>query len=113
METFDKVQVNISLLDVIKQVSRYVKFLKELSTTKCKLKGNDVVILGENFSTILQRKLPPKCKNPGSFTIPYTIGTTMFKRAILDLDASINVMSYYIYVSPNIGSLKNIVLLYN
>ena len=39
LETFRKVQVNIPLLDTIKQVPRYAKFLKELCTNKCKLKG--------------------------------------------------------------------------
>ncbi|CAN6541991.1 unnamed protein product [Malus baccata var. baccata] len=73
LETFRKVQVNIPLLDAIKQVS-------------------------ENVSAILQRKLPPKCKDPGN---------TKFEHAMLDLGASINVMSYSIYASMNLGELKN------
>ncbi|KAL0391266.1 UNVERIFIED_CONTAM: hypothetical protein Slati_4578800 [Sesamum latifolium] len=40
-ETFRKVEVNIPLLDAIKQIPRYVKFLKELCTNKGKLKGNE------------------------------------------------------------------------
>ena len=36
LDTFRKVQVNIPLLDAIKQVPRYAKFLKELCTTKKK-----------------------------------------------------------------------------
>ncbi|CAN6544154.1 unnamed protein product [Malus baccata var. baccata] len=80
LETLRKVQVNIPLLDAIKQVPRYA---------------------------ILQRKLPPKCKDPGSFTIPCVIGNTRFKSAMLDLGASINVMPYSIYVSMNLGELKH------
>ncbi|CAN6707325.1 unnamed protein product [Malus baccata var. baccata] len=82
LETFRKVQVNIPLLDAIKQVS-------------------------ENVSAVLQRKLPPKCKDPGSFTIPCVIGNTKFEHAMLDLGASINVMPYSIYASMNLGELKN------
>ncbi|XP_042758122.1 uncharacterized protein LOC111902501 [Lactuca sativa] len=39
MQMFQKVHVNIPLLDVIKQVPRYAKFLKELCISKKKLKG--------------------------------------------------------------------------
>jgi len=40
LETFRKVEVNIPLLDAIKQIPRYAKFLKELCTNKRKLKGS-------------------------------------------------------------------------
>ncbi|CAN6723564.1 unnamed protein product [Malus baccata var. baccata] len=91
LETFRKVQVNIPLLDAIKQVPRYAKFLKELCTTRKRRSTKEVVKVGENVSAILQRKLPPKCKDPGSFTIPCVIGNTRFESAMLDLGASINV----------------------
>ncbi|CAN6554879.1 unnamed protein product [Malus baccata var. baccata] len=107
LETFRKVQVNIPLLDAIKQVPRYAKFLKELYTTRKRMSTKEVVKVGENVSAILQCKLPPKCKDPGSFAIPCVIGNTCFKSAMLDLGASINVMPYSIYVSMNLGVLKN------
>ncbi|CAN6711842.1 unnamed protein product [Malus baccata var. baccata] len=107
LETLRKVQVNIPLLDAIKQVPRYAKFLKELCTTRKRISTKEVVKVGENVSAILQRKLPPKCKDPGSFTIPCVIGNTRFKSAMLDLGASINVMPYAIYVSMNLGELKH------
>ncbi|CAN6559847.1 unnamed protein product [Malus baccata var. baccata] len=107
LETFRKVQVNIPLLDAIKQVLRYAKFLKELCTTRKRMSTKEVVKVGENVSAILQRKLPPKCKDPGSFTIPCVIGNTRFESAMLDLGASINVMPYSIYASMNLGALKN------
>ncbi|CAN6554896.1 unnamed protein product [Malus baccata var. baccata] len=107
LETFRKVQVNIPLLDAIKQVLRYAKFLKELCTTRKRISTKDVVKVGENVAAILQHKLPPKCKDPGSFTIPCVIGNTRFESAMLDLGAPINVMSYSIYASMNLGELKN------
>ncbi|KAL0444020.1 UNVERIFIED_CONTAM: hypothetical protein Slati_2124700 [Sesamum latifolium] len=39
LETLRKVEVNIPLLDAIKQVPRYAKFFKELCTNKTKLRG--------------------------------------------------------------------------
>ncbi|CAN6677772.1 unnamed protein product [Malus baccata var. baccata] len=107
LETFRKVQVNIPLLDAINQVPRYAKFLKELCTTRKRISTKKVVKVGENVSAILQCKLPPKCKDPGSFTIPCVIGNTRFESAMLDLGASINVMPYSIYASMNLGELKN------
>ncbi|CAN6695175.1 unnamed protein product [Malus baccata var. baccata] len=98
---------NSSHKDAIKQVPRYAKFLKELCTTRKRMSTKEVVKVGENVSAILQRKLPPKCKDPGSFTIPCVIGNTRFESAMLDLGASINVMPYSIYASMNLGALKN------
>ncbi|CAN6562673.1 unnamed protein product [Malus baccata var. baccata] len=107
LETFRKMQVNIPLIDAIKQVPRYAKFLKELCTTRRRISNKEVVQVSENVSAVLQRKLPPKCKDPGSFTIPCVIGNTKFEHAMLDLGASINVMPYSIYASMNLGELKN------
>ncbi|CAN6560272.1 unnamed protein product [Malus baccata var. baccata] len=105
LETFRKVHVNIPLLDAIKQIPKYAKCLKKLCTTKKRTREKEVVHVSENVSAILQRKLPPKCKDPGSFTIPCVIGNTRFKSAMLDLGASINVMPYSVYASMNL--LKN------
>ncbi|CAN6560256.1 unnamed protein product [Malus baccata var. baccata] len=107
LETFRKVQVNIPLLDAIKQVPRYAKFLKELCTIRRRISNKEVVQVSENVSAVLQRKLSPKCKDPGSFTIPCVIGNTKFEQCMLDLGASINVMPYSIYASMNLGELKN------
>ncbi|CAN6544195.1 unnamed protein product [Malus baccata var. baccata] len=106
LETFRKVQVNIPLLDAIKQVPRYAKFLKELCTTRKRISSKEVVKVSENVSAVLQRKLPTKCKDPGSFTIPCVIGNTRFESAMLSLGASINVMPYSIYASMHLGELK-------
>ena len=69
-------QVNIPLLDAIKQVPRYAKFLKELCTNKRKLRGDEKVRVEENVSVVFQRKLPKKCKDLGNFNIPCTVGKT-------------------------------------
>ncbi|KAM2554857.1 hypothetical protein TB2_018947 [Malus domestica] len=107
LETFRKVQVNIPLLDAIKQIPKYAKFLKKLCTTRKRIREKEVVHVSENVSAMLQRKLPPKCKDPGSFTIPCVIGNTRFEHAMLDLGASINVMPYSVYASMNLGKLKD------
>ena len=84
-ETFRRCEVNIPLLDAVKQVPRYAEFLKELCTIKRKhkLKGCEKVRVGENVSAVIQRKLPAKCKDPSMFTIPCTIGNTQLEKAML------------------------------
>lgn len=54
LETFRKVQVNIPLLDAIKQIPKYAKFLKKLCTTKKRFWEKEVVHVSENVSAILQ-----------------------------------------------------------
>ncbi|GKB66149.1 uncharacterized protein Tco_0927561, partial [Tanacetum coccineum] len=105
LETFRKVEVNIPHLDAIKQVPRYAKFLKELCTSKRKLKGNEKVLLRKNVSAMIQKKLPIKCKDPCMFTIPCKMGNVEIERAMLDLGASINVMPNSIYEAMNVKDL--------
>ncbi|XP_017617591.1 uncharacterized protein LOC108462108 [Gossypium arboreum] len=106
LETFRKVEVNISLLYAIKQIPRFAKFLKELCTSKRRLIDNERVNVGENVSSVLQKKGPPKYKDQGMFAIPCEIGNIGIKKAMCDSGASINVMSYSIYKLINTGLLK-------
>ncbi|XP_048432231.1 uncharacterized protein LOC125473453 [Pyrus x bretschneideri] len=106
LDTFRQVQVNLPLLDAIKQVPKYAKFLKELCTNKRRFNDQETVALSEEVSAVLQRKLPPKLKDAGSFTIPCVIGGKEFGRALCDLGASINLMPYSVYESLNLGDLK-------
>ncbi|CAN6575411.1 unnamed protein product [Malus baccata var. baccata] len=106
LDTFRKVQVNLPLLDAIKQVPKYAKFLKELCTNKRRFNDQETVALSEEVSAVLQRKLPPKLEDAGSFTIPCVIGGKEFGRALCDLEASINLMPYSVYESLNLGDLK-------
>ncbi|XP_048443092.1 uncharacterized protein LOC103931906 [Pyrus x bretschneideri] len=90
----------------IKQVPKYAKFLKDLCTNKRRFNDQETVALSEEVSAVLQRKLPPKVKDAGSFTIPCVIGGKEFGRALCDLGASINLMPYSVYESLNLGDLK-------
>jgi len=48
--------------------------------------------MGDNVSSILQRKIPSKCKGLKRFTIQCSISNTNFEKAMLDLGASLNTM---------------------
>ncbi|XP_021769889.1 uncharacterized protein LOC110734151 [Chenopodium quinoa] len=108
-ETFSKCEVNIPLLNLIKSVPRFAKFLKELCTIKRKhrLGGKEKVKVSAHVSAVFQKKLPEKCSDPGMFTVPVTIGDTTFHRAMLDLGASINVIPYSLFKSLELGPLHD------
>jgi len=108
LTTFRKVEINIPLLDAVKQVPRDARFLKELCTTKRKLIGNEKISAGENVSAVFKRKFPPKCQDPGVFSVPCKMGNLYFDKAMLDLSASINVMPRSVYNKLNLGKLKKI-----
>ncbi|XP_020421297.1 uncharacterized protein LOC109949626 [Prunus persica] len=89
-----------------KNMPLYGKFFKELNTYKRKYGPNEKVVVFENVSAVLQRKLPPKLKDPGSFSINITIGDKLVEKAMLDLGASINLMPYSLYLQLGLGGLK-------
>ncbi|XP_042380039.1 uncharacterized protein LOC121972436 [Zingiber officinale] len=51
---FSKVEVNVPLLTMIKQIPKYARFLKDLCVHKKKLKGNELINLGKNVSALIQ-----------------------------------------------------------
>ena len=97
MDVFKKLHINIPFADALEQMPDYVKFMKDILSKKRRLSNFEIVNLTEECSAILQRKLPQKLKDLGSFTIPYTIGNSIFERALCDLGASINLMSLSIF----------------
>ncbi|XP_023730619.2 uncharacterized protein LOC111878342 [Lactuca sativa] len=105
-ETFRKVQINIPLLNDIKKIPSYAKFLKDLCTKKRKFKANEKIQVNASVYAVIQKKLPPKCKDPRIFSIPFTIGDLHVESAMLDLGASINVMPYSVFQSLNVGPLE-------
>ncbi|PIN03167.1 DNA-directed DNA polymerase [Handroanthus impetiginosus] len=103
---FKKLHINIPFAEVLKQMRSYVKFMKDILSKKRRLDDYETVVLTEKCSAIIQNKLPPKLKNPESFTIPCTIGTHFSGRVLCDLGASINLMPYYIYCTLGLGEAK-------
>ncbi|RDX72891.1 hypothetical protein CR513_47568, partial [Mucuna pruriens] len=109
LKMFRKVEINIPLLDVIKQIPKYEKFLKELCVHKRKKMKRSAEIGGvmfaltknAEFTAGAQQALPKKCRDLGIFSVPSTIGDCTFADAMLDLGALINVMPTWIYKSLN------------
>ena len=106
LEVLRQVKVNIPLLDIIKQVPAYAKFLKDLCTIKKGLGIEKKAFLTEQVSAIIQSKNPVKYKDPRSPTISVNIGRTYIDKALLDLGASVNLLPYSMYKQLGLGELK-------
>ena len=98
--------MNIPLLDMIKQVPTYAKFLKELCTVKKGFGINKKAFLTEQVSSIIQCKTLLKNKDPGSPTISVNIGGTCIDKALLNLGASVNLLPYSMYKQLGLGELN-------
>ena len=85
LEVLRQVKVNIPLLDVIKQVPTYAKFLKYLCTIKRGLNVSKKAFLTEQVSSIIQCKSLVKYKDLGCPTISVMIGETCVEKALLHL----------------------------
>ena len=74
LDIFKKIEINIPFPEMISQMPLYAKFLKEILSKKIKIAEDGIVNLTATCSGIIQQKLPAKMKDPGSFTIPNSIG---------------------------------------
>ncbi|XP_049368160.1 uncharacterized protein LOC125833044 [Solanum verrucosum] len=87
----------------------YDKFMKDLVTKK--------TVVGLNFindvhhdNTIATKSLVQKKKDSCAFTIPCTIGSISFAKALCDLGANINLMPLAIYKKLGLGDPRPILM---
>ena len=102
---FKEIEINIPFAEVISQMPLYENFLKEILSKKRKIAEEGIVNLIATCSAIIQQRLPAKMKDPGSFTIPCSIGKYEFKKALCDSGASINLMPLSVVQRLSLGEL--------
>ena len=88
----------------------YAKFLKEILSKKRKIAEEGMVNLTATCNAVIQQKLLAKMKDPGSFTIPCSIGRYEFKKALCDSGASINLMPLSVVQRLSLGELTPIAI---
>ena len=103
MEILKQLHINIPLVEALQQMPNYVKFMKDVLTNKRKWGEFETVALTKECSLLFQTKIPPKLKDPRSFTIPCSIGNTYCGRALCDLGAIINLMPMLVFKQLGIG----------
>ncbi|XP_019242350.1 PREDICTED: uncharacterized protein LOC109222444, partial [Nicotiana attenuata] len=70
----EPIQLNIPLVDVLRETPKYAKYIKDVVAHKKRLNEFETVALTEECTSRVENKLPQKLKDPGSFTIPVRIG---------------------------------------
>ena len=106
LKVLRQVKVNIPLLDMIKQVPTYEKFLKDLCTVKRGFNVNEKAFLIDHVSAIIECQTPVKYKDPRCPTISVNIEGTNVEKSLLDLGASVNLLPYSMYKQLGLGELK-------
>jgi len=92
VEVVKKLHINIPFTEALEQMPIYAKFMKELLTKKRKFPEQETIELEVGCSAIIQKVLPQKSSDPGTFTLPVTIGNLTVGKALLDLGVSINLI---------------------
>ncbi|XP_024979044.1 uncharacterized protein LOC112516258 [Cynara cardunculus var. scolymus] len=98
LEVFKALHINIPLVEAIEQMPCYA--------LKKKLTEYETVALTKGCSALLTNKIPPKLKDPRSFTISCSIGGKEIGKALCDLGASINLMPLSVFNTLGIGKAR-------
>ncbi|XP_059316144.1 uncharacterized protein LOC132066981 [Lycium ferocissimum] len=93
--------LNFSLLEAVKEMPDFAKYLKDLLTKK--IVQHETVSLTHTVISIISTTTVQKKGDPGAFTIPCSIEHHDFSRALCDNGASINFMPLVIYKQSGLG----------
>ena len=92
LNMFKKIEINIPFSEALAQMPHYAKFIKEILRRKRKIAEEGIASLTATCSVVIQKSLPEKMQDPGSFTIPCKIGHADMGKALCDFGANINLM---------------------
>ncbi|XP_068504555.1 uncharacterized protein [Phaseolus vulgaris] len=84
---FDKLLPKNYFAGNLKQDSTFERFRKNRSYIE-----ERNIELEDGYNVIIQKGLPKKFKDPGSFNLPVSIGALLVANALLDLGASVNII---------------------
>ena len=110
LDVFKKIEINKPFEEALTQMPSYAKFLKDIRSKKRNFAEEVVVNLTTTCNVVIQRSLPEKMQDPGSFTIPYTIWNFEFKKALCDSGANINLMPLSVVKRLSLGELTPIAM---
>nr|XP_016503298.1 PREDICTED: uncharacterized protein LOC107821374 [Nicotiana tabacum] len=99
-------RLNIPLMDALSEMPGYAKMMKDLMSRKFDFQDLSTMTLTQTCSIVVTKSMAQKMSNPGSFTIPCTIGSYAFAKALCDLGASINLMHLTVYTKLGIGRAR-------
>jgi hypothetical protein len=108
MEVFKQVKMNLHLLDDIKQIPSYAKFIKDLCNQKHRIRSciPKKVCLTTQVSSLIQHNTLPKFMDPSAPTISYIIGNRQIDNTLLDLGKCVNLLPYSLCEQLGLGELS-------
>nr|XP_016440862.1 PREDICTED: uncharacterized protein LOC107766577 [Nicotiana tabacum] len=101
-----QIKLNIPLMDILREMTEYAKMMKDLMSRKFDFQDLSTVALTQTYNAVVTRPIAQKLSDPGSFTIPYTIGSYAFTKSLCDLGANINLMPLAIYTKLGIDRVR-------
>lgn len=96
VELLKQLNITILFIKTITQMPSYAKFLNKILSNKKKLEEDETMTLNSECSAIILNNMPPKLKDPGSFSIACIIGKFVIDQALRDLGASVSLMPIFI-----------------
>ncbi|XP_070022909.1 uncharacterized protein [Nicotiana sylvestris] len=106
IDMMKSLSINVPLVEALEQMPGYAKFMKDLVTKKRSM-NCETIKMTHQVSAIVN-SMAPKLEDPDAFTIPCTIGSANFAKALCDLGASINLMPYSVFKTLGIGKPRPI-----
>ncbi|KAL4290810.1 hypothetical protein GQ457_14G000090 [Hibiscus cannabinus] len=106
LDILKQVHINLPLVEAIEQMPNYAKFLKDIVSKWTRISEFETFAMTEGCMAMLHNHLPPKLKDPSSFTIPCGIGNHYVGKALCDLGASINLMPKSVFQRLGIGKAR-------
>ncbi|XP_057740016.1 uncharacterized protein LOC130957152 [Arachis stenosperma] len=107
LQVFKKVEVTIPFLDVIQQISKYAKFLKDLCTHKDRIGELETLSLGSSISALM-KPIPEKFGDHRPCLVSCCISGAVFHNYMCDLGACVSIMPFSVLARLNSAPLKRL-----
>nr|XP_016478368.1 PREDICTED: uncharacterized protein LOC107799739 [Nicotiana tabacum] len=75
-------------MDSLREIPGYAKMMKDLMSQKFDFQDMSTITLMQTYNAVVMRSMAQKVSDPGSFTIPCTIRSYAFAKALCDLGAN-------------------------
>ncbi|XP_070007702.1 uncharacterized protein [Nicotiana sylvestris] len=101
IQIMKSLSINLPLVKALEQITSYAKFMKDLVTKKRSMIFETIKVTHQ-LSPIVH-SMAPKLEDPNAFTIPCTIKSAEFAKALFNLEASIKLMPYSVFKILGVG----------
>ena len=105
LNMFKKIEINIPFSQALTQMPYYEKFMKDILSKKRRIAEEGIGSLTVTYSAMIQKSLPEKMQDLGSFIIPCKIRQADMGKALWDSGVIINLMPLSIAKRLSLGEL--------